>query len=70
MLVPTLHYAVEHTPALTTTPSGFSTSPPLLLLPRPLQVSTGEVKHIGPTRLYTATSASPDGRYLLVSWVS
>lgn len=34
-----------------------------------LQVSTGEVKHIGPTRLYTATSASPDGRYLLVSWV-
>lgn len=32
------------------------------------QVSTGEVKTIGPTRLYTATSASPDGRYLLVSW--
>jgi dipeptidyl aminopeptidase/acylaminoacyl peptidase len=34
-----------------------------------VKVSTGEVKHIGPTRLYTATSASPDGRYLLVSWL-
>ena len=32
-------------------------------------VATGEVKVIGPTRLYTATSASPDGRYLLVSWL-
>lgn len=34
-----------------------------------VKVSTGEVATIGPTRLYTATSASPDGRYLLVSWL-
>jgi len=34
-----------------------------------VKVSTGEVTTIGPTRLYTATSASPDGRYLLVSWL-
>ncbi len=34
-----------------------------------VKVSTGEVTTIGPSRLYTATSASPDGRYLLVSWL-
>lgn len=34
-----------------------------------VKVSTGEVANLGPTRLYTATSASPDGRYLLVSWL-
>lgn len=34
-----------------------------------VKVSTGEVTTIGPTRLYTATSASPDGRFLLVSWL-
>ncbi len=34
-----------------------------------VKVSTGEITTIGPTRLYTATSASPDGRYLLVSWL-
>jgi hypothetical protein len=34
-----------------------------------IKVSTGEATPLGPTRLYTATSASPDGRYLLVSWL-
>lgn len=34
-----------------------------------VKVSTGEVAPIGPTRMYTASSASPDGRYLLVSWL-
>lgn len=35
----------------------------------PVQVATGEVKTIGQDRLYTASSPSPDGRYLLVSWL-
>lgn len=33
------------------------------------QASSGEVKLIGDSRLYTATSSSPDGRFLLVSWL-
>ena len=36
-----------------------------------VDVRSGAVTHIGSTtpRLYTATSPSPDGRYLLVSWL-
>ena len=34
-----------------------------------VKVPSGEVTLIGPTRLYTATSASPNGCYLLVSWL-
>lgn len=32
-------------------------------------MSTGEVKQIGPARLYTAVAPSPDGQYLLVAWL-
>lgn len=34
-----------------------------------LKVSTGEVKQLGPPRLYTAVAPSPDGQYLLVAWL-
>lgn len=34
-----------------------------------VQVSTGEVKQVGPARLYTAVAPSPDGKYLLVAWL-
>ena len=35
-----------------------------------VDVGSGAVTHIGATpRLYTATSPSPDGSYLLVSWL-
>lgn len=34
-----------------------------------LKVSTGEVKQLGPPRLYTAVAPSPDGEYLLVAWL-
>ena len=33
------------------------------------QVSTGEVRRVGEPRLYTAFAPSPDGRFLLVSWL-
>ena len=34
-----------------------------------MQAKTGEVKHIGQERMYTAVSPSPDGRYLLVAYL-
>ena len=33
------------------------------------QVSSGEVRVLGPPRPYTSASASPDARYLLVSYL-
>lgn len=38
-------------------------------IPSLLQVSTGEAKLIGPDRMYTAVSPSPDGRYFLVAYL-
>ena len=32
------------------------------------QVSTGEVKPLGPPRVYIGVNPSPDTQYLLVSW--
>ncbi len=34
-----------------------------------MQVSTGKVTQLGPSRLYTAVAPSPDGEYLLVAWL-
>ncbi len=34
-----------------------------------MQVSTGKVTKLGPSRLYTAVAPSPDGEYLLVAWL-
>lgn len=34
-----------------------------------VQVSTGKVTKLGPSRLYTAVAPSPDGEYLLVAWL-
>jgi hypothetical protein len=45
------------------------TVPPLHHHHLTLQVSTGEVTRLGPPRVYTGASASPDARYLLVSWL-
>jgi dipeptidyl aminopeptidase/acylaminoacyl peptidase len=33
------------------------------------QVSTGEATPLGPARAYTASTPSPDGRFLLVAWL-
>jgi hypothetical protein len=35
----------------------------------PLQVATGELQLAGAARSYGAVAPSPDGRYLLVSWL-
>lgn len=34
-----------------------------------VDVRDGAVRRIGPPRMYTGLDASPDGRYLLVSWL-
>lgn len=34
-----------------------------------MQVSTGEVQKLGSTRMYTGLDASPDGRFVIVSWL-
>ena len=34
-----------------------------------LQVSTGEVRKMGDTRMYTMFAPSPDARFLIVSWL-
>jgi len=34
-----------------------------------MQVSTGQVTKLGPSRLYTAVAPSPDGEFLLVAWL-
>lgn len=34
-----------------------------------VNVATGETKAIGPPRMYTGVDPSPDGRFLLVSWI-
>ena len=41
----------------------------LMLAVACLQISTGEIKKLGPSRLYTAVAPSPDGQYLLVAWL-
>ena len=34
-----------------------------------MQVDTGQVERVGPPRMYTAISPSPDAQWLLVSWM-
>lgn len=32
-------------------------------------MSTGEIQHLGPTRMYNSFAPSPDGRFVLISWL-
>jgi hypothetical protein len=35
----------------------------------PAQVGSGEVRRLGPPRMYSSFAPSPDGRFLLVGWL-